>query len=328
MDRRDLLIGTIVSSATFALPALAEEPSRFWLGEWPNTDFSRSSAPFREIISGGVPRDGIPALREVVMIGAASVNDIDPREPVVTLEIEGQRARAYPVRYLTWHEIANDTVDGVPVAVTYCPLCNSALVFDRRVNGRVLDFGVSGKLRFSDMVMFDRQTESWWQQFTGRGIVGEMTDVQLEILPAWMESLGEYKARNPGGLIMAEPTGYRRPYGRNPYRGYDTAGWPFLYNGEAPPHGLDPMSRVVRVGNHAWPLSRFSGTPEITEQGVRIVWQGGMASPLDTSTIGKGRDIGSIRVFDAETGAPVAHEVIFAFVFHAFEPEGNWHLGS
>jgi len=327
MNRRDLLIGTILGGAVYALPTLAEEPSSFWTREWPDTDFSRSSVPFDEIISGGVPKDGIPALHSTVMVGVASETEIDAREPVVTLELEGQRARAYPIRYLTWHEIANDEAGDIPIAVTFCPLCNSALIFDRRVNGQVLDFGVSGKLRFSDMVMFDRQTDSWWQQFTGKGIVGEMTDVALDILPSWTESFGEFRARNADGLIMARPARYNRPYGRNPYRGYDS-GQPFLYRGENPPHGLDPMQRVVRIGGTAWPLTRFEEVEEIVEDGFRIVWAGGMASALDTSTIATGRDVGSIRVFDLQTGAPVVHEVIFAFVFHAFEPNGTWRLGG
>ena len=106
------------------------------------------------------------------------------------------------------------------------------------------------------MVMYDRETQSWWQQAIGEGIVGEMTGTKLKALPTWMESWGEYKARNPEGLVMAEPA-YPRPYGSNPYRGYDSSKRPFLYSGENPPHGIDPLARVVRVGQRAWPMERL-----------------------------------------------------------------------
>jgi hypothetical protein len=245
----------------------------------------------------------------------------------MVLELEDQPARAYPVRYLMWHEIVNDEAGGVPVAVTFCPLCNSGLIFDRRLDGQVLEFGVSGMLRHSDMIMYDRQTESWWQQFEGRAIVGELLGAELTPLPALLESWQSFRARNPDGLVMAQPTDYLRSYGLNPYVGYDT-GHPFLYAGEAPPHGIEPLARVVRVGNRAWPLSRLSLAGEITEAGYRLAWARGQASALDTGKIGDGREVGDVRVFDAATGAPVIHEVVFAFTFHAFEPEGIWMLGE
>ncbi|MEO1551952.1 MAG: DUF3179 domain-containing (seleno)protein, partial [Pseudomonadota bacterium] len=206
-----------------------------------------------------------------------------------------------------------------------CPLCNSALVFDRRVAGRVLSFGVSGNLRHSDMIMFDRETESWWQQFTGEAIIGEMVGEVLGTQVSWMESRDQFAARNPSGPVMAQP-GASRSYGRNPYRGYDTSSNPFLYRGENPPHDIPPLMRVVRVGDRAWPLSRFARDSVIEEAGLRLIWEGGMASPLDTDAIWEGRDIGSIRVQDPSTGADMVHEVVFAFAFHAFSPDGTWML--
>jgi hypothetical protein len=245
----------------------------------------------------------------------------------MVLELDGQTPRAYPVRYLMWHEIVNDQAGEVPVAVTFCPLCNSGLIFDRRLGGQVLEFGVSGMLRYSDMVMFDRQTESWWQQFQGRAIVGALLGAELTPLPALLESWAGYRARNPDGLVMAEPGDYQRDYGANPYTGYDS-GRPFLYRGEMPPHGIDPVARVVRVGDRAWPLARLTELGEITEAGYRLSWAEGQASALDTRAIGKGREVGDVRVTDAGTGASVVHEVVFAFAFHAFEPDGIWMLGE
>lgn len=150
--------GTILSLFFAVLLASSAVASpEFWRHEWPQTDFEKTSVPnWVEILSGGPPKDGIPALDNPIFVRASGKTGIDPTEPVITLEMGGQ-ARAYPIRYLTWHEIVNDTVGGVPVAVTFCPLCNSALTFDRRVKGRVLSFGVSGKLRNSDMIMYDQR---------------------------------------------------------------------------------------------------------------------------------------------------------------------------
>jgi len=307
-----------------AMPVWAD-PAR-WQSEWPNTDFSQSDIDFADVFEGGPPRDGIPALDGPDMLAVADETRLAPNEPVITVSLEGGPARAYPLRYLTWHEIVNDEVAGLPIAVTFCPLCNSAITFDRRVQGRVLSFGVSGKLRHSDMIMYDRETESWWQQAVGQGIVGEMTGVDLDVIHvSWVESWDRFSTRHPDGLVMDEPD-FNRPYGRNPYVGYDTSARPFLYDGENPPHGIEPLARVIRVGERAWPLSRLSDEGGITEAGLTFEWRGGAASALDDAHIARGRDIGMVRVWDGQ-GADVAHDVMFAFAFHAFWPDGEWMLG-
>ncbi|MGR3540740.1 MAG: DUF3179 domain-containing protein [Hasllibacter sp.] len=313
----------LILSLALAAPAAADPD--FWRHEWPGTDFTTSAVEWSEILSGGPPRDGIPAVDDPSFVPVAEA-DIPGREPVMTLELPGEAPRAYPIRYLTWHEIVNDEVGGVPVAVTFCPLCNSGLVFDRRVDGRVLTFGVSGKLRNSDMIMFDRESESWWQQATAEGIVGEMTGERLEMVPAWMEAMQDFAARNPEGLVMAQP-GASRPYGANPYVSYDSSPRPFLYNGEMPPHGIDPLVRVVRVGERAWPLTRVAEAGRIEEAGVVIDFTAGAASALDGREIATSRDVGSVRVRDG-SGADIPHDVMFAFAFHAFWPDGVWMIGG
>lgn len=318
--RRLALIGAL------SLPGTALADPSFWQHEWPNTDFTTTSVDsWVEILSGGPPKDGIPSIQDPEMVPAASETRIGAREPVITLELPGEVPRAYPIRYLTWHEIVNDLVGGVPVAVTFCPLCNSGLVFDRRVAGQVLSFGVSGKLRNSDMVMYDRETESWWQQAIGTGIVGYFTGRELTQLPSWMESWAEFIARNPDGLVMEQPT-WPRSYGRNPYVSYDSSHRPFLYNGDMPPHDIPPLERVLRIGDKAWPLTRLAEVGELREAGVVIRWTAGQASALDSAWIGNGRDVGTIRVRD-EAGRDVPHDVMFAFAFQAFFPEGTWMLG-
>ena len=314
----------ILTAALFWVTPVAANPD-FWVHEWPNTDFDKTSVEnWVEILSGGPPKDGIPALTAPDFIAVADENRLQPREPVITLEIEGEVPRAYPIRYLTWHEIVNDTVGDLPVAVTFCPLCNSGITFDRRTSAGVLDFGVSGKLRKSDMVMYDRQTESWWQQAIGEGIVGELNGVELQTLPSWMESWEVFVARNPDGLVMQEPN-FNRNYGANPYVQYDSSFRPFLYSGEMPPHDIPALVRVVRVGDRAWPMTRLSDERVITEAGVTITWAEGQASALDTQRIAAGKEVGNVRVKDAN-GADVAHDIMFAFAFHAFWPDGTWML--
>lgn len=251
--------------ALIATTAIARNPAVWSGGQWPDTDFEQTSvSDWSEILSGGPPKDGIPALSDVSFLPVGEETRLGEREPVISVEIDGAEPRAYPIRYLTWHEIVNDSVAGIPVAVTFCPLCNSGLTFDRRVGEQVLTFGVSGLLRNSDMVMYDRETQSWWQQAVGTGIVGEMTGVELSPLPTWMESWAEFRARNPEGLVMDQPSGYVRPYGDNPYTNYDSLASPFLYNGEHPPHDIPALMRVVRVGDSAWTYARLREEGSIT----------------------------------------------------------------
>jgi hypothetical protein len=313
-------------AALFVLAAAhAAQAPAAWVREWPRTDFALRSVNLEEIISGGPPKDGIPAIDHPTFVAASAVEGLADTEPVIGLALNGD-ARAYPLRILTWHEIVNDTVGGVPVTVTYCPLCNSAIVFERRVDGRLLDFGTTGKLRNSDLVMYDRQTESWWQQFLGVAIVGAMTGKSLRMLPSRLESWARFRARAPNGRVLVPNDAGLRPYGKNPYVGYDGAARPFLYAGDLPP-GIDPMVRVVAVGGEAWslPLLREKGT--IVEGDLVLSWTPGQNSALDARAIAEGRDVGNVvvqrKVGDALEDA--VHDVTFAFVFHAFHPGGAIH---
>ncbi|SPF80799.1 DUF3179 domain-containing protein [Pseudoprimorskyibacter insulae] len=309
------------------LPYTSSADPSFWRHEWPNTEFSNKSiASWVEILSGGPPKDGIPALTNPRFRTVQEAAEIKPSEPVIVLKITDYPARAYPIRYLIWHEIVNDVVANTPVTVTFCPLCNSVIVFKGVVGGRALTFGVTGKLRNSDMIMYDHQTESWWQQALGVGIVGEMTGQRLEQLPVWTESFAQFSAAHADGLVMQTPQ-HDRPYGQNPYAKYDSSHRPFLYNGDLPPHGIAPLERVVAIDGRAWPLERLRNLGSIEEAGWRITWTGGQSSALDTAEIAKGRDVGSIRV-QGPDGKDVPHDVLFAFAFHAFWPGGVWMLGD
>jgi len=307
--------------ASVASPAV----SGTWRAEWPDTDFSKRTIDPAEIRSGGPPKDGIPSIDEPQFAPAGEISELAPSEPVITLTIEGD-TRAYPLRILTWHEIVNDTVGGTPVAVTYCPLCNTAIAFKRRTGGRLLDFGTTGKLRHSDLVMYDRQTESWWQQYTGTAIIGALAGVELEMVPVRVEAFERFLRRHPDGRVLVPNNPTQRPYGANPYVGYDGSRLPFLYDGSFP-EGIEPMAYVVVVGTEAWSLDLLRAEGQIEAGDLLITWEPGQNSALDKRVIAEGRDIGNVivRRRGADGPAEVVHHITFAFVFHAFEPAGRIH---
>ena len=323
------------TAAAVPLVQGADEAPESWKREWPKTDFTRTTIAFGEIVSGGPPKDGIPAIDDPAFRALADITDLAGTEPVIGLFL-GKEARAYPLRVLMWHEIVNDRIGGVPVTVTYCPLCNSAIVFDRRLGGRVLDFGTTGKLRKSDLVMYDRQTESWWQQFSGEAIIGEMAGKTLTMIASRLESFAAFKTRatkaGRTARVLVPNNRLSRRYGTNPYAGYDTVPAPFLFSGDLP-DGIEPMMRVVVVDGRAWtlPLVRERGEISVKDADGRAVvirWRAGQNSALDTRAIAEGRDVGNVIVQrETAPGSGVfedaVHDVTFAFVFYAFHPNGT-----
>jgi hypothetical protein len=282
-----------------------ETPPEFAKVEF-KTDFRKHCVHYDEVLSGGPPKDGIPALDTPRFV---TVNEADawlkPNEPVIYFQV-GSDARAYPIQILIWHEIVNDTVGGVPVAVTFCPLCNTAIVFERTVSGRVLDFGTTGRLRFSNLLMYDRQTESWWQQAIGQAIIGQLTGTTLVSRPAAIISWATFKTAHPDGQVLSRDTGYDRPYGQNPYQGYDNVNQsPFLYSGPPIPGKLRPMARVLIVvlGGEAvaYPFDTLQKVHVVNDTVGKIdivaLWVPGTSSPLDSGTIAGGRDVGSANVY-------------------------------
>ena len=299
-----------------------------WRWEWKQTNFDKHSIDFSEIMSGGPPKDGIPAVDDPTFVSVDAIEDMAETEPVIGVVING-KARAYPLSILIWHEIVNDELAGVPITVTFCPLCNAAVVFDRRLDGQVLDFGTTGKLRNSDLVMYDRQTESWWQQFLGEAIVGDLLGKRLTMLPARLESFAHFKARAPKGEVLVPNNQNYRRYGANPYQGYDTSPQPFLYRGSMPSN-IGPLDRVVSLGEKgawSWTLLRQKGTIE-TADGIIMKWEAGQNSALDSWRIADGRDVGNVTVQRAVEGKmeDVVYGVDFAFAYHAFYPNSPIHV--
>jgi hypothetical protein len=324
-----LTLGTIAELSTMSPTAQAQGTSNatFWKQQGWKTNFEKSSVDFMEILSGGPPKDGIPSIDNPLFIPADEASQYEDAEPVIGLTINGE-SRAYPLSVLTWHEIVNDTVGGQPVAVTYCPLCNAAIVFDRTINGKAVEFGTTGKLRRSDLVMYDRDTESWWQQFSGEAIIGDALGTKLKVVPSRLESFAKFKERIDGGAVLVPTNPRFRQYGSNPYVGYDSSNTPFLFRGELP-KDIPAMARVVvvRQGEDQDPFIvsmqhvRLNGP---IEQGdVKVTWEKGQASALDKRDIASSRDVGNIVVQSTSGGEPkdLPYDVTFAFVANSFHPD-------
>ncbi len=270
------------------------------------TDFSKSVVSFDEILSGGPPKDGIPAIDTPKFISVAEADAwLKPNEAVALINVNGD-ARAYPVQILTWHEIVNDIVGGVPLAVTYCPLCNTAIAFERTFDGRVLDFGTTGRLRYSNLIMYDRQTETWWQQGTGQAIVGEYAGRWLTQRPMTLIAWTDFKAAHPTGRVLDRDTGFFRPYGRNPYIGYDNPDTrPFLYQGPQTPNLLPALARVFALNLNDDPVAfaydALAAQGVLTDvvggEPVVILWTPGAASALDAPAVADGRSVGAAVSF-------------------------------
>jgi hypothetical protein len=279
-----------------------------------STDFAIYGEDIDSILSGGPGKDGIPAIDEPRYISIAEANRLlRPVEPVIQIEVDGL-ARAYPIQILMWHEIVNDELNGLPLAVTFCPLCNTAIAFQREVNGQLLDFGTTGRLRYSNLIMYDRQTESWWQQANGEAIIGAYTGQTLNFYPALIVAWQDFKAAFPEGDVLSPDTGYARPYGQNPYIGYDDINSsPFLFAGPATPGELPAMARVLTIDAGAeamaFPYSTLAEVGlvngEVGGQAVLVVWQPGVASPLNTSFTGAGRDVGAAAAYSRELDGQV-----------------------
>jgi hypothetical protein len=290
------------------------------------TDFTKATVPLDEFTAGGPGKDGIPALTHPRFAPAAATRYLRPREPVIELVV-GRDARAYPLQILIWHEIVDDTVGGVPVAVTFCPLCDTAIAFDRRIDGRTLTFGTTGNLRNSDLVMYDRQTDSWWQQFGGEGVVGRYAGTKLRRLPAGIVSWADFRRAHPDGLVLTRNTGYARNYGQNPYPGYDyVSSRPFFPVANAKDRRLPPKERVVFVerggASVAIPFSTLARRRRLRVRvgghTFDVRFEPGVASALDAGAVATGRTVGSARVL--EDGRPVAFSEPFWFAVAAFRP--------
>ncbi|HJV04734.1 MAG TPA: DUF3179 domain-containing protein [Actinomycetota bacterium] len=272
------------------------------------------------IVPGGPPPDGIPPIDDSTFEAPGDVRWLAGREPVLAVEV-GHEARAYPIRILMWHEIVNDSIGGRPVTVTYCPLCNTGVAFLRpTIGGELLDFGTSGRLFRSNLVMYDRQTGTFWSQAPLEAIVGPLAGRRLEPIPAQIVSWRDWRAAHPEGRVLSQDTGFDRPYGQNPYQGYDSPGSdPYLYLGEPDPRlqatahvlGVDVSGRRVAfpypvlarraIGGWAAVQTRVGG------RDIAVLWKRGTASALDQPVIASSQDVGSATAYEPRVDGRLLH---------------------
>lgn len=264
-------------------------------------------------------------------------------EPMSVVEVEGE-AKAYPLSILMFHEIVNDSLNGYFYSVTYCPLCNSSLVFDRSLefagSKYLFTFGTSGMLRNSNLVMWDRQTESWWQQFTGKALVGKMAGATLNFIPSMVLSLNEFQENYPDGKVLSTQTGSDRlqeRYGTNPYVKYDalSKNKPRLFFDSIDTR-LPAMERVVHVPaegtDRGYTLSSLKKNPVINDvigqTPVVLFFEPGTRSVLDEPDINKGRNIGTVTVFSPRVNGTVFHFSARNHLFRDKETRSSWTISG
>ncbi|MDA3040106.1 MAG: DUF3179 domain-containing protein [Actinomycetota bacterium] len=294
----------------------AEPAGEALTGDRSNPDFPPPLVPIRDITSGGPEPDGIPPpdAPEFVAVQQADEFMESDEEAIIVVEENGI-THGYPIRIMTLHELVNDDFDGSAVTVSYCPLCNSALAYRRQLGGRVLDFGTSGELYQSAMVMYDRQTKTLWSHFLGRGLVGHYAGAQLELVPAQTVGWGSFKELYPDALVLSQDTGFDRDYGRNPYSGYDSIdGAPITgFLASEPDPRLVPMQRIVGVldGDMATAATldavASEGVLHLPDEGGAsggagvIFHHAGLSSALDDDQVANGVEVGQTGVFVARS---------------------------
>ncbi len=323
-----------LASSRESLSESVEEITRVW-----ETDWSRATVDLGELAAGirrNDPRDVIPPIDTPAFESVAAAGEwLGTDEPGALVQLDGE-ARFYPLAIMTRHEIVNDRFGDTPVAVTFCPLCNTALAFDRRVDGEVLRFGVSGLLRKSDLVMWDDQTTSLWQQITGESIAGDFAGTQLVRLNTSIVSFSQFADEFPDGRSLSQVTGFGILYGSNPYVGYSSQKAPIgsFFPGE-PDDRFPALERVVSTSvngsERAYPFSILSVEMVINDDvdGVPLVvwWSPGTTDALDASSIADSQAIGTGVSFDREIdGLTLTFSASSSGTFIDAETMSEWNI--
>lgn len=207
-------------------------------------DVSNASIPVDEILAGGPPKDGIPALSDPILLDAVDATNMQPNDRVLGIELDGI-ARAYPISILNWHEIVNDEINDQQYAITYCPLCGTGVAFYSDVAGKVTEFGVSGLLYNSDVLLYDRNTESLWSQIMGEAVAGKLLGEKLKPIPISHTTWRDWLAQHPDTKVLSTETGYSRDYDRNPYAGYDRSRQLYFSVNNTAPENYHPKEQVI-----------------------------------------------------------------------------------
>lgn len=282
-------------------------------------DTSRHSVPLDEILAGGPPKDGIPAISAPRFVAADAATFLPSDDRVIGVDQEGV-VKAYPLRILNWHEVVDDAIGTSPIAVTYCPLTGSAIVYDRRVNGQTLLFGVSGRLYQSNLLLYDQQSESLWSQLKAEAVTGAHTGARLQAIPSVTTTWADWRHVHPDTVVLSPETGYQRDYGRDPYAGY-----------HASPELMFPVAHVdarlpakqkvlgVQVGSvsKAYPLVQLAASRHAEDA---------LGATRLRTTYDPQAD--RAEAVDVESGNPWPSVVVYWFAWSAFHPDTTIWQGS
>jgi len=267
-------------------------------------DLDGALIPVKKILSGGPPRDGIPALNNPSFVSAEMASYLKEGDRVLAIEIDGV-AKAYPIRILDWHEIVNDRIGGQRLAVTYCPLCGTGVVFASNAGEGALVFGVSGLLYNSDVLLYDRNTESLWSQLMGQAISGRLKGVKLPQVPAFHTTWGEWRTRFPQTEVLSIDTGYKRDYRKKAYAGYSESRRLYFSVTDKAPKTYHPKEQVMGVEVDgvfkAYPFKELSlnETPTFvdTVNGKQLTVHWNEAARSSHVTDSQGQDVVSTTAF-------------------------------
>lgn len=277
-------------------------------------DIDNALIDSQQILAGGPEKDGIPALDSPKFVKATAANHIKPNDRILGITVNDIQ-KAYPISILNWHEIVNDISAGESFAITYCPLCGTGIAFASEVDGKTLDFGVSGLLYNSDVLLYDRATESLWSQIIGKAVSGPMKGKKLERLPLTHTTWSDWVEQHPDTLALSQQTGYSRDYSRNPYSGYEKTRTLYFQVSNQAPALYHPKERVLglQIGEQfkAYPFSEIDKTGQIEVQDrfagsdITIHWDSANQKASMTDSAGK----------------PIAAVEGFWFAWFAFHPE-------
>ena len=276
-------------------------------------DLTNTAIPAKQIFSGGPPRDGIPAIDQPHFVPASKAGFMQSGDRVLGIVING-KARAYPIKILNWHEIVNDIFSGKALVVTYCPLCGSGIIYDARVNGKRLSFGVSGLLYNSDMLLYDRQTKSLWSQILSKAISGSLRGKSLKIISSSRSRWGLWKKQHPNTDVLSTNTGFDRDYKHSPYGNYDKSS-KLYFQVAAKSKKYHPKERVLGISING----KYKSYPfiELARQGQ---------SPLNDSFAGKRLSItfnaaNRDGIIKDQAGHIIPSINSFWFAWFAFHPD-------
>ena len=277
-------------------------------------DISNAVIPQAEILRGGPPKDGIPAISDPKLIKAEMAEYLSGDDRVVGINIDGV-AKAYPISILNWHEIVNDEINGQNYAITYCPLCGTAVAFDANIDGKVTEFGVSGLLYNSDVLLYDRNTESLWSQITSSSVAGKMVGKKLKRIPISHTTWLDWQQKHPDTLVISDKTGHSRDYARNPYAGYETSRTLYFTVNNRAPDTYHPKELVVGLDfdgvYKAYPFveleknGKSSFSDSINGNNITVKWDNANRS---------------VNIFDSD-GKEIAGIQGFWFAWFAFHPK-------